>query len=82
MFYLYIIYSVSLDQFYIGQSQNLEDRLFRHNNSGSKSTKKAKDWVLKYTESFLTRMEAVQRETQIKKMKSRSYIDSLVSSAG
>jgi putative endonuclease len=67
MFYLYIIYSVSLDQFYIGQTQNLEDRLFRHNNSGSKSTKKAKDWVLKYTESFSTRSEAVQRETQIKK---------------
>ncbi len=79
---MYIIYSVSLDQFYIGQTQNLEDRLFRHNNSGSKSTKKAKDWVLKYTESFLTRSEAVQRESQIKKMKSRSYIESLVSSAG
>jgi putative endonuclease len=82
MFYLYIIYSVSLDQFYIGQTQNLEDRLFRHNNSGRKSTKKAKDWVLKYTESFSTRSEAVQRETQIKKMKSRSYMESLVSSAG
>jgi putative endonuclease len=82
MFYMYIIYSVSLDQFYIGQTQNLEDRLFRHNNSGSKSTKKAKDWVLKYTESFSTRSEAVQRESQIKKMKSRSYIESLVSSAG
>ena len=82
MFYMYIIYSVSLDQFYIGQTQNLEDRLFRHNNSGSKSTKKAKDGVLKYTESFLTRLVAVQRETQKKKMKSRSYIDALVSSAG
>ncbi len=82
MFFVYIIYSPELDQFYIGQSQNLEDRLFRHNNSGSKSTKKAKDWVLKYTETFLTRSEVVQRETQIKKMKSRSYIESLVSSAG
>jgi putative endonuclease len=82
MYFVYIIYSPQLDQFYIGQTQNLEDRLFRHNNSGSKSTKKAKDWELKYTESFLTRSEAVQRETQIKKMKSRSYIESLVSSAG
>jgi len=37
----------------------MEDILFKHNNTGSKSTKKAKDWVLKYTETFLTRSEAV-----------------------
>jgi putative endonuclease len=82
MFLVYIIYSAQLDQFYVGQTENIEDRLFRHINSGSKSTKKAKDWVLKYTETFLTRSEAVQGETQIKKMKSRRYIESLVSSAG
>ena len=82
MFYLYIIYSSSLDQYYIGQTKNLSDRLYRHTNSGSKSTKKAKDWVLKYTEVFESRSEAVLRESQIKKMKSRTYIEGLVSSVG
>lgn len=76
-FYVYIIYSPSLDQFYIGHTQNLEDRLFRHNNSGSKSTKKAHDWALKYTEEFSTRAEAASRELQIKNRKSRNYIETL-----
>jgi putative endonuclease len=49
-FHVYIIYSATLDQYYIGQTQDVADRLFRHNNSGSKSTKKAKDWKLVYEE--------------------------------
>ncbi len=78
----YIIYSPSLDQYYIGQTENLEDRLFRHNNSGSKSTKKVNDWILKYSEEFSTRGKAIQRELQIKNKKSRKYIESLISSFG
>ena len=45
----YIIYSPFLDQFYIGYSQDIDDRIFRHNNSGSKATKKSNDWKLVYT---------------------------------
>ena len=80
MFFIYIIYSIKIDQYYIGQTENLENRLYRHNNSGSKSTKKAKDWTLKYTEVFTTRSLAVKRETEIKGKKSRSYIESLIKS--
>ena len=82
LFYVYIIYSPSLDRYYIGHSQNLEDRLIRHNNSGSKSTKKANDWKIVYYKSFLTRSEAVQKEIQIKKNKSRKYIEWLIQSCG
>jgi putative endonuclease len=78
IFTVYILYSITLDQFYIGQSEFLDDRIFRHVNSGSKSTKKAKDWVLKYTESFETRSLAVRREQEIKKKKSRAYIEWLI----
>ncbi|MBX9891669.1 MAG: GIY-YIG nuclease family protein [Chitinophagaceae bacterium] len=53
-FIVYIIYSKSLDSFYVGHTANLDDRLFRHNNSGSKSTKKAKDWILVYQEAIPT----------------------------
>ena len=72
-FVVYIIYSPSLDQYYIGHSENMEDRLFRHNNSGSKSTKKANDWELVYTEIFPTKSETTKRELEIKKKKSRKY---------
>ena len=78
MFFIYIIYSIKIDQYYIGQTKNLENRLYRHNNSGSKSTKKANDWTLKYTEGFTTRSLALKRETEIKGKKSRSYIESLI----
>jgi predicted GIY-YIG superfamily endonuclease len=81
-FYVYILYSQSLNQYYIGHSENIEERLYRHTNSGSKSTKKANDWVLKYTEEFSSRSEAMRREMQIKSKKSRKYIEWLISSAG
>jgi putative endonuclease len=77
-FYLYILYSVYLDQYYVGHTDNLEDRLFRHNNSGSKSTKKTNDWELKYQEPYPTRSAAMKREAEIKKKKSRKYIEKLI----
>jgi putative endonuclease len=60
----------------------LEERLYRHCNSGSRSTKKAKDWKLVYEEVYKSRSESVQREREIKNKKSRKYIEQLISSAG
>ena len=79
---VYIIYSKAIDQFYIGHTENLDDRLYRHRNSGSLATKKAKDWELKYIEQFETRSEATRREKEIKAKKSRKYIEHLISSVG
>ena len=78
MFYVYIIYSKSADKYYVGSCQNIEQRINDHLNSRSKYTKMAKDWELKYSESFTTRSESYQREMQIKKMKSRIYIEKLI----
>ena len=77
-FTVYILYSKGIDQFYIGHTENLNDRLFRHNNSGSKGTKKANDWELVYQELFETRSEAYKREMEIKNKKSRKYIEQLI----
>ena len=81
-FHVYILYSSELDQYYTGHSANLEDRLYRHNNSGSKATKKAIDWKLVYKEQFDNKVEAFQRELEIKRKKSRKYIEWLISSVG
>jgi putative endonuclease len=78
MFSVYIIFSASIDQYYVGHTQNLEERLFRHNNSGSKATKKAADWTLKYTQPFDSRSEAMKHEIEIKAKKSRKFIESLI----
>ncbi|MCC6370692.1 MAG: GIY-YIG nuclease family protein [Bacteroidia bacterium] len=82
MYHLYIIYSVKLNRYYIGHTENLEKRLFEHNNGISTYTSKASDWELKYKEAFVTREESHKREREIKKKKSRVYIEKLIISAG
>ena len=78
MFYVYVLYSGSIDSYYVGETSDLADRLYRHNNSGSKSTKKASDWQIVYTEAFATRSESVRREREIKAKKSRRYLEYLI----
>ncbi len=36
------------------------------------------DWILKYIEEFETKKEAMNREQEIKKKKSRKYIEFLI----
>ncbi len=78
MYYTYIIYSKSLNKYYVGSCQNVQERLNDHLNSRSAYTKTVKDWELKYFETFTSRSEAYRREMQIKKMKSRKYIEKLI----
>jgi putative endonuclease len=81
-FYCYILHSQKLDQYYIGHTEDVDNRLFRHNNSGSKATKKANDWTLVYKQEYSSRSEAMKAEMAIKKKKSRKYIEKLISSVG
>jgi putative endonuclease len=62
LFHVYILYSETVQQYYIGHTDDLEDRLCRHTNSGSKATKKANDWKLVHTEFFETKAEAYRHE--------------------
>ena len=79
MYYTYIIYSRSVDKFYVGQSANVELRLEFHNSGESRYTSKANDWELVHVEEYLTRTEAIKRENEIKRKKSRKYIEHLLS---
>ena len=81
-FYVYILYSQKLDQYYTGHTEDLENRIFRHNNSGSKATKKANNWKLVYQQGYISRSEAMKAEMAIKNKKSRKYIEKLISSVG
>jgi len=82
IFFVYIIYSEKIDQYYIGHSADLDDRFSRHLNSGSKATKKANDWKIACKEKFDTKSLACKREMEIKRKKSRKYIEWLVNSVG
>ena len=76
----YIIYSDKLDKYYVGACINLERRLYEHNIGHSKFTSTGLPWRLVYTEQFVSLNDAKKREGQIKKMKSRKYIEVLVAS--
>jgi len=81
-FWVYIIYSCSLDRYYVGYTIDLEKRLAEHNNGISTFTSKAIDWELKLSINYSSREQAMQKEKEIKKKKSRKYIEWLISSAG
>ena len=81
-YYVYILYSESLDKYYTGSCEDLSERINdRHNAGRNLSTKGGIPWNLKYSETFETRREAVSREMQIKKKKSRKYIEWLISNS-
>jgi putative endonuclease len=79
-FYVYIIYSQSIDKFYIGYTTDIEKRLIDHNSGISAFTSKTKDWKLKYSEKYETMELAMKREREIKSKKSRKYIEWLINS--
>ena len=76
-YYLYILQSIKDNSFYVGSTSNLEDRLNRHNSGRSKSTKLKLPWKLIYTEVFVSKSDAYNRELEIKRWKSRKMIEKL-----
>ena len=76
--YTYIIYSAKLNKYYVGACIDLERRLHEHNIGHSKFTSLGMPWILRYKEYFETLQQAKKRELNIKKMKSRKYIESLL----
>ena len=76
-FYVYIIQSEYDGSYYIGSTNNLTDRIERHNQGRSKYTKPKRPWQLVYCEEFASRSEAQKREIEIKNRKSKDFIDNL-----
>jgi putative endonuclease len=79
MYFVYILYSKRIDKYYIGCTENLSKRLEDHNAGLSNFTSKGVPWVRVYFEQLDTLSEARKHEMEIKKKKSRKYIEFLVS---
>ena len=77
-FYVYIIYSLLRDKYYIGYSHDPIERLDEHNLGATTSTRTGSPWKLVYKEEYSSKHDAILREVEIKKMKSRKYIESLI----
>ncbi|MFH1457417.1 MAG: GIY-YIG nuclease family protein [Patescibacteria group bacterium] len=76
MYYVYIIYNNDHDKFYIGQTNNINKRIIEHNSGVSKYTSKySGKWMMKYTESFDNRTDAIKRERFLKNKKIKLVIE-------
>jgi putative endonuclease len=68
MYYVYIL-SCSDGTLYTGSTNDLEKRLETHNTGkGAKYTRGRLPVVLKYSETFATKIEALKREAEIKRL--------------
>ena len=77
---VYIIYSKSIDKFYIGSCKDFSVRLEQHNNHvfNKSFTLRAIDWEIFFKIDNLDYTIARKVEAHFKKMKSRKYILNLV----
>ena len=77
--FVYILYSVSADKYYIGISEKPDERLQKHNSNHKGFTSLANDWEIKFLEHYSTKTDALKREREIKKWKSRKLVETLIS---
>ena len=76
MFWVYILQNPA-GKFYVGHTDDLSSRLHSHNRNDKnlgKFTRKNGPWELIWTEEHPSRASAMQRERQIKAMKSARWI--------
>lgn len=81
MFKVYAIYNKKNNKIYIGQTDNLDERLKSHNNkifTNSYTSRFDGDWVLVFSEEQETRQDSLKREKQLKSYKGRESIWSIV----
>ncbi len=78
MYFVYIIESEKNGRYYTGQTDDLEERIERHNKGRNRSTMAFVPWRLKWWHEFRTRSEAVKMEARLKRIKKREYIERFV----
>ncbi len=77
--FVYILYSSKIDKFYVGYSENPNERLKFHNSELNKIwSKRGQPWTLEKFIQFNSKTEALSVERRIKKLKSRKVIKDII----
>ena len=71
---VYILYSALHNKIYIGETSNLIQRFYSHNDYGNEWTKRFRPWKVIYCEHFEQRSKALKREKELKGGKGREWI--------
>jgi putative endonuclease len=74
-FHVYILFSEKLNKYYTGQTNNLEDRIFRHNAAQESFTASGVPWKLVWSMILDTRVEAITLEKKIKKKRCKKIFE-------
>lgn len=74
MFYVYLLQSELNHLFYVGFSENPQERLVAHNSGGNPSTKAGRPWKLIYLEGYLDKKDALGREKFLKSGSGKTYL--------
>ncbi|HUX53092.1 MAG TPA: GIY-YIG nuclease family protein [Williamwhitmania sp.] len=77
-YFTYILQSLKDGGYYIGSTQDIKERVKRHNAGKERYTSRGIPWQLVYWEQYKSRSEAYKREMAIKGHKSRDYIERLI----
>jgi len=81
MFVIYAIYNSKNKKVYIGQTENLSERMLLHNNKTFKKCYTSRfdgGWKLIYYEKVFTRHEAIKREKQLKSYRGREFVKKFI----
>ncbi len=81
-YFVYILYSPSLNSFYKGHTQNLEERLFRHNHQREKYTSKGTPWILVWKTKTTTKAQAYSLERKLKNLSAERTIKFILKYSG
>ena len=79
---VYILRSERNGRYSTGYALDVHNRLTEHNEGRVKATRYLRPWVLVYVETCSDATAARKREYQLKSMKSRVYLEQLISEQG
>jgi len=65
--YLYLLYSTTIDRYYIGTSANLATRYWFHNHTDQGWTLRGQPWALVFARQFASKSEAERWERWLKR---------------
>ncbi len=78
MFFTYILVNRARTRTYCGQTDNLNERVERHNKGYVRSTKGGGPWELLYVEEHASRAAAMERERWFKNRTGRRKIKEMI----
>jgi putative endonuclease len=75
MYYVYILFSQSVQKYYVGSTSDIKNRVNQHNAGRSNFTSRGLPWILIVAIECNSRVEAVRLELKIKKRGIGRYLE-------